>query len=234
MGHKFTYWNPETKPAFDIFDETRPDIFILTGPAQWRAVFKIMKARDGLRVVDRSVERPAAFDIVHYGQAKYEARLACDVAFVGNYNPDRFHDWIKPLSEHCNMKVFGEVAWPMPEYLGSVCDDLIPNIYASAKVCINVATGLERLYQFMGMGKPCVTNTYFPNMPVVKALDAKQFIDATLLMIDKPPIIHIKRGREIVRRGHTYFHRVAEMWREVGNEKESERTMGVYVDSYFN
>lgn len=50
LGHSFTFWNPEEKPAFDAFDETRPDAFLGTTYGIDKAVFRCIAARPKMKV----------------------------------------------------------------------------------------------------------------------------------------------------------------------------------------
>lgn len=51
LGHKFAFWQPEAKPAFDIFSEFEPDLFIGTTYGVNRSVYKNIVARPNMKVI---------------------------------------------------------------------------------------------------------------------------------------------------------------------------------------
>lgn len=51
IGHSFTFWQPEIKPAFDMFSEYEPDLFIGTTFDLDRATEKCIRARPNMRVI---------------------------------------------------------------------------------------------------------------------------------------------------------------------------------------
>lgn len=50
LGHDFLFWDPNTKPAFDVFAEFEPDIYLGTTYETDRAVYKNIAMRPHLRV----------------------------------------------------------------------------------------------------------------------------------------------------------------------------------------
>lgn len=51
LGHEFHWWEQERKPAFDVFDEVRPDLFLGTTFDLDRATYKCIAARPEMKVV---------------------------------------------------------------------------------------------------------------------------------------------------------------------------------------
>lgn len=51
LGHEFVFWRPQVKPAFDIFREYEPDLFIGTTYGFNRALFKCIRQRPRTRVI---------------------------------------------------------------------------------------------------------------------------------------------------------------------------------------
>jgi hypothetical protein len=51
MGHEFYFWRPDTKPAFDIFQEINPDLFIGTTNSLDSATYKCIKNRPDMKVI---------------------------------------------------------------------------------------------------------------------------------------------------------------------------------------
>lgn len=51
MGHQFVFWQPELKPAFDVFNEYEPDLFIGTTFGLDRAIYKCIASRPQMKVI---------------------------------------------------------------------------------------------------------------------------------------------------------------------------------------
>ena len=51
LGHTFMFWQPEVKPAFDVFSEFEPDIFIGTTFDLDRAIYKNIVSRPNMKVI---------------------------------------------------------------------------------------------------------------------------------------------------------------------------------------
>ena len=50
LGHQFLFWNPNSKPAFDVFEEFEPDIYLGTTYECDRAVVKNIVSRPHMKV----------------------------------------------------------------------------------------------------------------------------------------------------------------------------------------
>lgn len=50
LGHEFRFWSPDNKPAFDVFNEFEPDIYLGTTYECSRAVAKCIAARPHMKV----------------------------------------------------------------------------------------------------------------------------------------------------------------------------------------
>lgn len=50
LGHDFVFWRPEVKPAFDIFTEYEPDVFLGTTYGLDRALYKCIVRRPHLKI----------------------------------------------------------------------------------------------------------------------------------------------------------------------------------------
>lgn len=50
MGHEFRFWNVDSKPAFDVFGEYEPDLYIGTTYETSRAIVKCISARPNMKV----------------------------------------------------------------------------------------------------------------------------------------------------------------------------------------
>lgn len=234
LGHEFTFWYSESQPAFDAFDESNPDIFILTGPQQYSSYQKCIAERRGMRVADQSIIHPA-FDYLLFQDAKPRQEMACDVVYVGNFDANKL-PYLEAISSICNLKVFGFTSWPIPEYLGAVNEKSLASAYASCRVGVNLSDRhSERLWQVIGAGRPCLTmdaDGRFPcdglNIPITPSINC--FVGTlTHILEDKfgDYVRDGKLGQEGVLRGETYFDRVAQMFDECGYKRESSRVLEV-------
>src|SRR5206468_5276417 len=128
-------WEPLAKPAFDVFDEVEPHLFIRTLPDD-RATSKCVAARPRMKVVDQFDPTPAG-DTFLFGPGEPDPNLTCDFAYIGDYRPGKealLNSYLLPLAAEGSLKVFGSGPWPIPEYLGPVTDETARLIYCSAKL----------------------------------------------------------------------------------------------------
>jgi hypothetical protein len=105
LGHEFYFWRPEVKPAFDIFAEVEPDLFLGTTYGVDRAVAKCVAARPHMKVAlycsawgrlaDDMPEETYPITRVRRGEKDAVARLkeTCGKPdFVFSHVTDRFLD----------------------------------------------------------------------------------------------------------------------------------------------
>lgn len=244
-GHEFTLWDPASKPAFDAFDESDPDLYIQIGSGT-RAVSKCLMERTHgqTQTVALDDPQPAADTFLYLGGGP-AWQLKCDYAYVGRYSEKKrplIQAYIGPLLADGRTKIMGAGGWPYPECLGTATDETCRDLYASAKVCLNLSSGLattQRVYQILLAGGCCVTNMHrgktdgvFSDGLVLQANTASDFHKLARLMASPAQAKRRSElaalGRRTILEGHTYWHRCRDLFTVAGFHREAEHLMGVY------
>jgi hypothetical protein len=170
---------------------------------------------------------PPAADLSVFQQGTFDRSLESDIAFVGHYH-ESYGPSLYPLchaSSGMRVKIFGTGGWPVAQYLGTISPQYIKNVFASAKVCPNLAVphalayGFdvgERPFQIVASGSLCVSQCvsslgidFFSNDEIVIA--PEQYFDETVRHFVAHPeegIPYIERGLRSIHEKHTYYHRV--------------------------
>ncbi len=186
-----------------------------------------------------------AADILIYRQGTQRPELTCDVAFCGGYwgykarNLDRF---LLPLchpSSKLSVKIFGNQPWPIGQYLGSIDDGHVKDLFASATVCPNVSEPhstdfgfdvIERPFKVLSSGGFCLSDDVdeareiFTADELSMAETPKEFIELVHHFVDNPEcrLPFMEAGRKKVLDSHTYFERTAQFMGGFGLEAEAQ------------
>lgn len=193
-----------------------------------------------------------AYDSILYAGATYRTELACDVFFCGGHWPYKSRNldrYIVPLchpSAGLSVKIFGSGSWPVAQYLGYCSDEDNRDSFVSATVSPNVSephsTSLnfdivERVFKSMGCGGFCISDyvdearELFSPEELIMASDPEDFRALIDHFVAHPEqrLPYIDEGRKKVRESHSYFHRVAKMFRGLGMNDESKRCLDIYA-----
>lgn len=208
FGHKCVLWFRKDKPAFDIFDETNPDIFIGSKESLDEAVHKCLNEREGLvaKIYDNGYGL-LAFDDIIYRKGEYKEDLSCDVLYIGQFSDWKL-DYLYPIIEkNLRVKIFSKSYWGIPEHVGSISHDSISDAYATAKISLNLEKEpTDGQYRIYGCGGLCVSNIHenIPLSQIVKTTP-KEMQEAILSVINnEQDIEELKKQQEIVREKYTY------------------------------
>ena len=152
LGHDTVLW--KDGPAFDIFDEVKPDIFITIDMN--RAILKCIKERpnlhtmiyskDNLCILDgKELELPNVVDNITFHHVDYNTHIASDITYIGKPNP-MIMSLAYPIDKF-NLKIFGPQPWPIPQYLGVVSTKEHCQAYSSTKIAFvtNVVEGMRAI-----------------------------------------------------------------------------------------
>lgn len=245
-GFGFTIWDPKTKPAFDAFDEIDPYVFIMTDPAltMHRGLLRVLTKRsNSTKTIDGTKSLPA-FDSINLRPGIHRPELESDALFIGNYDEQKLTRFLLPIIGKYRLKILGNTIWPVSEYLGSVSIKSLPDLIASTQVCLDVSIGErqtpERIYQYLGLGGIVLSNRcygitapnpYYPSesLPCLEVEKEPVEFEETLdYLVHEARMgegshwqTQARRGRSVVLSQHTYRHRVAEMFKSVGLEREA-------------
>lgn len=229
VGHATFVYNESTKPAFDAFDELKPDIYIgQCQPGQSRAISKCL-TNTGIPAFYMEMS-PLAADTLHSSKER-KPELKCQVIFVGDYSP-AFYKYLEPLVESkYNVKIFGK-GWQIPQGMGVMPENRLMDALQSAEIALNLVgpAPTQYLYQILISDLPCVT-VPVDGLPVELADVVKS--GAEILKAVDEWILDGAFGRTVysasihkdILQGHTYIHRVATMFESLGMNDEAERVM---------
>jgi hypothetical protein len=239
LGHSTLVYDPETKPAFDAFDEFSPDIYVgLDGVDRtcYRAVDKCLKEYRRTKHFFATDDYLCAADSLASIDSKIESQLKTDVVFIGDHSP-AFDKYITLLTgTPVKLKIFGR-GWGIPEAVGGLAPNRVGNALSSAEIALNLV-GPDMspyLYQILISGTYCVSVPldHSPTISFGCVSSPKQLIESVAKMLDKKYAkLRIDTGlmaRRDVMMSNTYFHRVATMFERLGLKTEAERTLSFHV-----
>ena len=177
--------------------------------------------------------------------------LKCDIGFVGGYWPYKAINLDKYLINLChpvgdyNIKIFGTSDWPVTQYLGRIASENVGSLFASATISPNISEPhsqdfgydiIERPFKILMSGGFCISdyvesmvNDVFINGEMVFAKTPEEFKQLADYYIKNPDerLKYMKAGYESVVKNHTYFHRVAKIFTELGMEQEADKCIKV-------
>jgi hypothetical protein len=195
------------------------------------------------------IEGLPAADTFNYKPVEPREELKCDVGFVGGYWPYKARNLDKYIFPLCfpvgkyDVKIFGNQVWPVPQYLGNASNATTEALFASSTICPNISEphanefGFEvneRVFKLAASKAFCINDPIaslsediFTNNELVIADDDKHFQDLVHMFISNPQLRdkYIEAAHETVMKSHTYAHRVANMWKVLGNKEEEQKCL---------
>lgn len=152
LEHETFLW--QDVPAFDIFDDVKPDVFVSMEVD--RATAKCLKERPEIHTmicVEKNVwaidgeetELPHVVDDITFHRVEPNPHMVSDVTYVGSPNP-MVMSLAYPVGKF-NLKIFGPHHWPIPQCLGFVSTDQHCQAYSSAKIVFvtNIVEGMRAI-----------------------------------------------------------------------------------------
>lgn len=215
---------PDHDHVFDVFHDFKPDA-LLSAAEPCRPVRKCIEARPRLKVVP--IRPETGFDSVLYRPGNPQPALACDLAFVAHWTPEKsplYESFLGPViaAGKYDVKLFGAGrACPYPQHLGWLDDSLLPDLYASAKFCLDIVHLMmtERYFQIVGLGGRCVTNGGSPAHAFID--DASDLIE----VLEDPDRILNPVDDSVVRTHCSYFSLVASALRHAGLNRKCDQLL---------
>ena len=193
-----------------------------------------------------------AADVFDYANGEEKPEYKSDLSFVGGYWEHKAKSIDKYLIPLCkpvgkyNIKIFGNSDWPVVQYLGSINNDEVKHVFKSAKICPNISEPhsqdfgydvIERPFKILMSQGFCISDyvksmaeEIFPNDEIVFAkspMDFKNKIEHYIKHPEKREK-HITKGYNCVLDRHTYFHRVAKIFEELGMKNEKDNCLTLY------
>ena len=203
----------------------------------------------------RPVSMLHAADVFEYNSPNVYDHLVSDISFVGGYWPYKakaIDRYIIPLCHpvgRFNVKIFGGQNWPVCQYMGYIENDEVKNVFRSATICPNISEPhsqafgydiIERPFKVLFSGGFCISDyvqsmaeDVFDDDEIVFAKDPEEFFELVNHYLKYPDerIPYIHRGFNKVVSEHTYFHRVAQILKELGLEEEQFKCMKIAADT---
>lgn len=188
----------------------------------------------------------------NYCGGKFMPELESDVSFIGSwhdYKKINLVPWLHNLRYHdVKCKFFSTWAWPKPFFMGQIPPEMNKHVYKSAKITPNISEPhsttfgtdvIERLFATTGAGSFCISDyvesaTEIFGEGVVFAKTADEFHKLVKQYLNEPEerARIAKIGNEITLSSHTYFHRVRDIFLNLGLDKEADNVMSKYKEFY--
>jgi len=202
---------------------------------------------NGVETIDM---QPAA-DHFTYKPSRSLDFLESDMSFVGGYwkyKAINLNQYLVPLCHpvgRYNIKIFGNQLWPVPQYLGPVEDYIVPSIFTSAKICPNVSEphankfGFEvneRVFKLAACKAFCLSDyieslveDIFTEGEMPTAESPEEFHEKIDYYLAQPQLReeHAEKCYQTVMNGHTYCHRVSNLFSRIGLEEEAGKCLDI-------
>lgn len=188
---------------------------------------------------------PLAADLLVNSVKEPLDSLRCDVSFVGGMWPYKGLHLTKYLLPLCypdmglNVKIFGYGSWGVAQHLGIIEDEMMPHLFSSSIINLNVFEPLaskygfdvnERCYKVLACGGFCVSehcdsaaNDIFTSNEIVfyKNFDELKKAVRHYLRHPEERLPYIQRGLSAVKINHNYFVRTQALLNciDVNNEQ---------------
>jgi len=191
-----------------------------------------------------------AADVLTFTRGKHRKEFACDIGFVGGrwgYKAQTIDKWLLPMMHpniDLNIKLFGNQGWGVPQYCGFIEDDDVKNFFASCTICPNISEPhsqdfgydiIERPFKLLA-NKCFVISDSVEDLQrlipkgIVYAKEPEEFMRSIKYFLENPEKRneYIEAGYKDVVNNHTYFHRWAEMFTNVGQEERGKEILVKY------
>ncbi len=194
----------------------------------------------------------SAADIFDYTGGQRIESFAADVMFVGGYWPYKAKTLDKCILRLCNVnrpykiKIYGNQGWPVPQYCGSLPNELVKDAMSSATICPSISEPhsqvfgtdiIERPWKILANRCFCISDyvesmveDVFTNNEVLFAKTPEEFEGHVIQMLNKPDerLGYIERGHKTVINNHTYFNRIAKIFDELKMPWEAKSVLDIY------
>lgn len=167
QGHKWVWWEESHTPAFDVFDELKPEMVFFMDPP--RALQKCVLEYDTMTVQGypdqpfsftagtKKIENSGLVDNHIFCPGDAHPAYLCEIGIVCEPNPIGLE--LCRFVGHHNIKIMCEEPWPLPQYLGIGTLENKRDLYRSAKVVL-VSDMLEAMRVIACGALPISNNEY--------------------------------------------------------------------------
>ena len=202
---------------------------------------------NGVETIDM---QPAADHFTHKPTQEVDF-LKSDLSFIGGYwkyKGGNLNKYILPLCYPVgkyNIKIFGNQLWPVPQFMGPVEDYIVNSVFCSAKICPNVSEphanifGFEvneRVFKLSACKAFCIsdhidslTEDIFTDGEMPTAKTPEEFHEKIDYYLDQPELRreHAERCYQTVISGHTYCHRISNLFSRLGMDEEAGKCLDI-------
>lgn len=134
LEHPTIMWNPASKNGFDMWDEIQPELIICS-----QAVLDKYKSLFTCLTYSKKIPKDLANTCQYLGGV-YNSKYASDfVCFLDIEHPTPLVDEMLCKLNDCNLRIYGDFKYHLPNYVGRVSLKEIPTILASTKTLIDVS-----------------------------------------------------------------------------------------------
>lgn len=230
--------------TLDIFKTLgKPDFLYIHYHDAWRQQTHGKWEDAGVKVVNLM----NAADIFTYCNGKSMPEFESDIAFVGGYwgyKSKNLDKYLLPLCEDSSpykVKIFGNQSWPVPQYCGFIEDELVRDIFTSAKICPNISEPhstdlgfdiIERPFKCLA-SKAFVISDHVEGLKllypdeIVYSKTPEEFFNHIEYYLKKPDEREnlAEAGYKKTIAEHTYFDRCELMFKELNLDDEAEQVV---------
>lgn len=193
------------------------------------------------------ISMPSAYDNFLYDGGQFDLDLACDIGYTGGYWPYKARNlnrYILPLcypAGKYNIKIFGNGWGGLGQYLGTIQEHKIRDLFKSAKIVPAVHEShsniwgfdvVERVYKSAGVGGGLTISDYVEGIEDLYTPDQVVMADSPeeyeeeiqyYLENEEKRLEIVKNAREQTIDNHLYLHRISDMFWEFGLLDEAEQ-----------
>jgi hypothetical protein len=194
-------------------------------------------------------------DVHSYIGGVYNDYFGCDIGFVGGYWPYKAQIIDKYLLPLCfpvgkySVKIFGNQGWNgVNQFCGTINEQDVKDLFVSAKICPNLSEphaheyGVEvneRTFKVLAAGGFCISDNVASHKRIFgdgvvfadSPIDFEEKIQYFLGRPEERKLVADK-GRKIVLKNHTNYHRVSQILSLFGYEDYSKLVLNSWEDYY--
>lgn len=178
-------------------------------------------------------------DILNYSNGAIKEELKCDISMISGYWPYKainLKPYIFPLCNQnkLNIKIFGNGVWPVGQYLGTLSEDNVKNLFVSSKINLNIhephSTKFhydvnERIFKILACGGfligdyvGSIEKNYFKDNETVMAKNPTEFHDLIHYYLENPDERQkiASAGQKKTLYNYTYFQQCEKLFYGIG------------------
>lgn len=251
---KVVHWNPASKPAFDMFDELKPDLVLCDGQTA-PSMSKVIKEYGTKLIICGSMpphglepdlilfsEQVPEMIIKHCEYPSLAIKNAADISKYrnGKFSEDKSTEILyyasqkEPQNNEASiLGLLSGLKWqfkiigyrrPLLQYVGRTSVYETADFFASAKITIDINSAQQ--YDVAAQSGFCISNKsgLFPHIEEFSPEEWEDTIEVAMQDEHKRGVVSSQAHEEVIA-NHTYFHRLAEVFEKLGWNDEQQLTL---------